>query len=110
MPSYCLKNQKGAYHESKIQTKKNTICHTGTVNGVKPYSAIQYTGRDCQRKYDGTEDGFAINFQITSRWDGAFTANVTIQNTGSKPIQNWALQFSMACNITNIWNGAVYQH
>jgi hypothetical protein len=57
-----------------------------------------------------TEDGFAINFQITSRWDGAFTANVTIQNTGSKPIQNWALQFSMACNITNIWNGAVYQH
>ena len=73
-------------------TKENTTVHK--TDTVKTY----------------TEDGFVINFQITSHWNGAFTANVTIQNTSSKTLQNWALQFCMACNITNIWNGTVYQH
>lgn len=57
-----------------------------------------------------TEDGLDITFQITSQWDGASNTQVTIQNTSKKTRNNWALQFQMAGDIVQIWNGIVYQH
>ncbi|SET66259.1 cellulose binding domain-containing protein, partial [[Clostridium] polysaccharolyticum] len=57
-----------------------------------------------------TEDGLNITFQITSQWDGACNTQVTIQNTSKKTRNNWALQFRMAGDIVQIWNGTVYQH
>ncbi len=52
-------------------------------------------------------DGFEVTFQVTSQWQGAFNCDVILKNTSNKAIENWALRFEMAHEITNIWNGVV---
>jgi hypothetical protein len=45
----------------------------------------------------------------TSVWPGGFTADVTVANTGSSPINGWNLAFTLpgGQRITNAWNAAV---
>lgn len=57
-----------------------------------------------------TGEGFEILFKVTSQWDGAFNADVTIKNTSDKVIDNWAIGFAMPYEITNIWNGIIDSH
>lgn len=52
-------------------------------------------------------DGYEVTFMVTSAWDGAFNADVTISNKGEEVIDNWAVAFDMPHEITNIWNGQV---
>lgn len=52
-------------------------------------------------------EGYEVTFKVTSAWNGAFNADVTIKNTSDKEIDNWALGFAMPYEITNIWNGTV---
>ena len=52
-------------------------------------------------------EGYEVNFKVTSSWTGAFNTDVTIKNTGDAVIDNWAIDFSMPYEITNIWNGVV---
>jgi hypothetical protein len=42
----------------------------------------------------------------TSVWQGGFTADVTITNTGSSPVSGWKLAFTLPSGqrITNAWN------
>jgi O-glycosyl hydrolase len=44
-------------------------------------------------------------------WTGGFTANVTITDTGSAPIDGWTLKFAFPGDeqITNAWNGSASQ-
>ena len=65
------------------------------------------TGKNSSR-YIG--DGYEVAFDIVSQWEDAFNAEATITNTGEEDIENWALQFNMPYEITNIWNGTVYSH
>ena len=59
-------------------------------------------------KYVGTEaNNIEVTFNVTSKWDTAFNANITITNISDKVIDNWAIQFDMPYEITNIWNGAI---
>ena len=46
-----------------------------------------------------------------SNWQGGFTANVTITNTGSAALNGWTLAFTFPGDqkITNAWNAAVSQ-
>lgn len=62
---------------------------------------------DQQNQTIFTGEGFDVLFQVTSQWDGAFNADVTIENTSDKVIDNWAVEFQMPYEITNIWNGIV---
>jgi len=50
--------------------------------------------------------GYAAN-----EWPGGFTANVTINNTGSTTVNGWTLTFSYPGDqkVTNAWNGTVTQ-
>lgn len=54
-----------------------------------------------------TGEGYEIIYTISSKWEGAFNADVTIRNTGDRTIENWTLGFSQPYEITNIWNGIV---
>jgi len=56
-------------------------------------------------RYSG--NGFDVYFKITSSWEGAFIANVTLTNTGNKLIENWALGFTMPYKINDIWDSTV---
>ena len=39
--------------------------------------------------------------------EGAFNGEIQIINKGNKVIDNWALEFDMPYEITNIWNGVI---
>lgn len=55
-------------------------------------------------------DGFEVEFNVDNKWEGAFNGNITIKNTGSVVIENWALKFDMNNEISNIWNGTILSH
>lgn len=48
----------------------------------------------------------AISFDITNDWGTGFSANVTIRNDGSAPIDGWNLRFDAPFAIEQIWNAS----
>lgn len=53
------------------------------------------------------DDKIEVSFAVTSSWDEAFNANVTVKNVSDVVIDNWAIGFTMPHEITNIWNAKV---
>lgn len=45
----------------------------------------------------------------TSVWQGGFTADVTLTNTGSSPVNGWNLAFTLPAGqtITSVWNARI---
>jgi len=58
-----------------------------------------------------TPDSCHVTFAPTY-WPGGFTANVTITNNGTSPINGWSLAFTFPGDqkITNAWNATVTQN
>lgn len=52
-----------------------------------------------------------VNYQVVAQWQGGFTVNLTITNTGTTAIKGWTLQFSFPGDqqITHGWNGTFSQ-
>ena len=52
-----------------------------------------------------------MGYARTSEWPGGFTANVTIANNGTAPINGWTLAFTFPGDqkITNGWNATTTQ-
>ncbi len=46
-------------------------------------------------------------FKLQDYWNGGFNANVKIENTSDKTIENWALGFDYQGEIANIWNAVI---
>jgi cellulase/cellobiase CelA1 len=57
------------------------------------------TGGTCQVSY------------VKNEWSGGFTANLTITNTGTTPINGWTLTWSFPGDqkVTNAWNATLTQ-
>nr|WP_229691267.1 glycoside hydrolase family 11 protein [Sphaerisporangium melleum] len=49
---------------------------------------------------------------VKNEWNNGFTANITVTNTGSSPINGWTLAWSFAAGqqITSSWNAEVTQN
>ncbi len=80
------------------------------VMAVTPVSGIQAqaeSDNSAGRETVFTGDRFEVVFKVTGQWSGAFNAEITLKNTSDHPIENWALQFSMAHEINDIWNAVV---
>ncbi|MFF9241449.1 cellulose binding domain-containing protein [Streptomyces sp. NPDC014801] len=56
----------------------------------------------------GTPAACTVGY-ATSVWTGGFTADVTVTNTGSAPVDGWTLAFTLPSGqrITNAWNATV---
>lgn len=52
-------------------------------------------------------DDYEVTFQVTSQWMDGFNANVIIENTSDKVLDNWSVAFAFPHDITNIWNGNI---
>ncbi|MBW8806470.1 MAG: cellulose binding domain-containing protein [Catenulisporales bacterium] len=59
----------------------------------------------------GTSGSIRVIYDRTSEWPGGFTANVTIINNGTMPINGWTLAFSYPGDqkITNDWSALITQ-
>lgn len=55
--------------------------------------------------------GCAISYRVTYRWNNGYNADVTITNTGNRPITGWTLRwtFTRGQVVTDIWNATVAQ-
>lgn len=51
--------------------------------------------------------GVDVQFRLLSDWGSGFQAEVAIRNTGSEPIPNWSLRFSLPARITGMWNARI---
>ncbi|MEI6343965.1 MAG: cellulose binding domain-containing protein, partial [Verrucomicrobiota bacterium] len=51
-----------------------------------------------------------VSYTVTGDYGAGYQGNVTIQNTSSQTLTNWGLSFSMAGQITSIWNASVVSH
>jgi peroxidase len=53
-----------------------------------------------------------VTYTITDQWSNGFQTAITIQNTGSRPINNWDLRFTFANGqvISLLWNGVNEQN
>ncbi|NUS03053.1 MAG: endo-1,4-beta-xylanase [Nonomuraea sp.] len=51
--------------------------------------------------------GCAASYKVTSQWQGGFTAEVSVRNTGSSSINGWTVTwtFPNGQKISNLWNG-----
>jgi len=65
---------------------------TGTItdNDQPPASAVTFTNRD--------------------DWGAGFVMDVAIKNTGTTATKTWLLEFDLAADIVNIWNGVIVSH
>jgi cellulase/cellobiase CelA1 len=49
----------------------------------------------------------AVTFAVADTWNGGFTGNLTIRNTGPSAISGWTLEFTFAGQIEDIWNATI---
>ncbi|MDR0196683.1 MAG: cellulose binding domain-containing protein, partial [Oscillospiraceae bacterium] len=60
----------------------------------------------------GTEtyvhSGYTVTYEVPNAWTGFQTVMVTIQNTGSEAIRNWAVGYDAGGEVTSLWNAAIY--
>ncbi len=85
-------------------TSSVTVTVTDTT-GAKGTASFTWT-------ISGTTAALACHVIYTpNQWQGGFTANVQINNTGSSTINNWTLTFTFPGDqkITNAWNGVESQ-
>ena len=55
-------------------------------------------------------DGFTITFCLVNTWETAYQAEISVENTGSKPIKNWYLRFELEDAIKTLWNSSIDAH
>jgi len=56
------------------------------------------------------KNGLKADFKVDSQWTGFFNGTITVTNTGTEPVEDWALTFDFPHEITNIWNAAIIEH
>ena len=54
-------------------------------------------------------DGYSVDYNVTNEWDGAQTVELTVSNTGTDSILNWALKYDAEGEISNLWNAELYE-
>ncbi|MEU0877216.1 cellulose binding domain-containing protein [Lentzea sp. NPDC005914] len=55
--------------------------------------------------------GCAVSYRVTYRWNSGYNADVTITNTGNRPISGWTLRwkFTRGQIVTDMWNATAKQ-
>lgn len=48
------------------------------------------------------KNGLKVDFKVDSQWVGFFNGTMTVTNTGTQPVEDWALTFDFPHEITNI--------
>ena len=49
----------------------------------------------------------AITYAVIETWEGGFTGNLTIRNTGGDALNGWTLEFTFAKQIDAFWNASI---
>ncbi|MEQ4720564.1 cellulose binding domain-containing protein [Nonomuraea sp. B19D2] len=57
----------------------------------------------------GTGVSCGVHYQVANAWQGGFTTNVTVRNTGTTTLTNWTITWTMPSGVTliNAWNSTI---
>ncbi|MDT9686663.1 endo-1,4-beta-xylanase [Streptomyces sp. TRM76323] len=55
--------------------------------------------------------GCAVTYAVQNQWSGGFTAQVTVRNTGTAPVNGWRVGWTWPAgqSVTQAWNASVSQ-
>jgi hypothetical protein len=86
---------------------------TGSPTPVRTTSSptpVRTTSSPTPTNTGGGSSSCRVSYQ-PQQWQGGFTANVTINNTGSSALSNWTLNFNFPGDqkVTSAWNATVTQ-
>lgn len=86
------------------------VCTTGATASAEASvttSGVQssWDGMTTVNKYVG--ENFSVTFSLADYWEGGYNANIKVENTGSRVIENWYLSFALNNKLTTIWNAEV---
>ncbi|MEU2372196.1 cellulose binding domain-containing protein [Streptomyces pseudogriseolus] len=75
---------------------------------VNSFSSTVNTGGTQNPDEPGTPSACTVAY-ATNVWPGGFTANVTVTNNGSAPVDGWRLAFTLPSgqNVVQAWNATV---
>ncbi len=54
--------------------------------------------------------GVSASYAVTGSWTSGFQAELDLTNSQSTAVANWRLGFTLAANITSIWNATIVSH
>ena len=54
-----------------------------------------------------TYEGLEIQYLVTGAWENGQNIEITVKNTGSESVFNWAFLYDAKGEITNIWNADI---
>ncbi|MFA5658643.1 MAG: cellulose binding domain-containing protein, partial [Oscillospiraceae bacterium] len=52
-------------------------------------------------------DGFSVSYNITSEWENNQNIGISITNTGTQSIENWAFKYDASGEISGLWGGII---
>ncbi len=52
-------------------------------------------------------DGYIVVYKVAAQWEGHKAIEVTLKNTGTKSITNWALSIDNTGDMTGLWNAVL---
>ncbi|MFI6787954.1 cellulose binding domain-containing protein [Nonomuraea sp. NPDC050383] len=57
----------------------------------------------------GTGGSCGVDYQVANAWQGGFTANGTVRNTGTTTLNNWTVTWTMPAGVTltNAWSSTI---
>ena len=67
-----------------------------------------FADEETVRTYEG--EGYEVTYKVTGSWVGNQNVEITLANTGSEPLLNWALKYDAHGEIGGLWNGTVYSN
>ncbi|MFI2376229.1 cellulose binding domain-containing protein [Streptomyces sp. NPDC018964] len=75
---------------------------------VNSFSSTVHTGSEGPGEEPGGPAACAVSY-ATNVWQGGFTANVTVRNTGPSAVDGWKLAFTLPSGqrVTHAWNASV---
>lgn len=93
--------------KAKSWLKRTFSCILASAMAASMAAVMPVTAEDnTLRTYFG--DGYEVNYSIKGSWDGNQNIEVTLTNTGSESLLNWALKYDAHGEIGGLWNGTVY--
>lgn len=93
-------------YSQKMRLKRTVSAVLAASMAASVFTAVPVYAETGSATY--TYDGYKVDYTVTNEWFGNQNVNVTLTNTSSESILNWALGYDAGGEISGIWNGYVY--
>jgi hypothetical protein len=108
LPPACSSQCSAPYTKAAYTTENPGTTATPTVSVTPTTSPTTSPSQSPTTTPSGTVS-CAVTYQIASSWQGGFTTNVTVKNTGASAWNNWTVGWTVpsGTSLVNAWNATI---